>query len=79
MITLPNIAGDMAALRDMWEVTGFALEREQSAEETVEAEQRGLAAREAPRWSLPYTPTWTPDALLNSPDKPCVAVLRCSS
>ena len=46
---------------------------------TVEQEQRGLAAREAPQWSLPYTPTWTPDEALGAPDKPRVAVLRCAA
>lgn len=69
-------AGDVAQLRDVWEATGFRLEREQSAEETVEAERRGLAAREAPRWALPYTPTWTPDDVLSAADKPRVAILR---
>ena len=68
--------GDVAALRDVWEATGFRLEREQSAEETVEAERTGLAAREAPRWALPYTPAWTPDTALNATDKPRVAILR---
>ena len=69
-------AGDVAQLRDVWEATGFRLEREQAAEETVEAERRGLAAREAPRWTLPYTPTWTPDDVLGASDKPRVAILR---
>ena len=32
----------------------------QSAEECVEAEQAGLAARQAPQWRLPFTPEWTP-------------------
>lgn len=70
--------GEVGQLRDVWEATGFRLEREQSAEETVEQEQRGLAAREAPRWSLPWTPTRTPDEVLNAPDKPRVAILRCA-
>ena len=72
-------AGDVGALRDVWEATSFRIEREQSAEETVEQEQRGLAAREAPRWSLPYTPTWTPEEALAASDKPRVAVLRCAA
>ncbi|BDA47656.1 Phosphoribosylformylglycinamidine synthase [Coccomyxa sp. Obi] len=72
----PSISGDVAQLRDVWEATGFRLEREQAAEETVEAERRGLAAREAPRWALPYTPTWTPDDVLSAADKPRVAILR---
>ena len=63
----------------MWEGTSFRLEQEQSAVETVEQEQRGLAAREAPQWNLPYTPTWTPEEALAASDKPRVAVLRCSA
>ena len=72
-------AGDVGTLRDVWEATSFRLEQEQSAVETVEQEQRGLAARESPQWSLPYTPTWTPEEALAAPDKPRVAVLRCSA
>ena len=69
-------AGDVGALRDTWESTGFALERLQSSPETVAAEQAGLARREAPRWALPWTPAWTPEDALSAPDKPRVAVLR---
>ncbi len=83
VMALPDLAGvltlgDVASLRDVWEATGFRLEREQAAEETVEAERRGLAAREAPAWTLPYTPTWTPDEALRATDKPRVAILRCT-
>ena len=69
-------AGEVGQLRDVWEATAFRLEREQSAEETVEQEQRGLAGREAPLWNLPYTPTWTPYEALSASDKPRVAILR---
>ncbi|CAL5220912.1 g3007 [Coccomyxa viridis] len=72
----PTIQGEVGQLRDVWEATAFRLEREQSAEETVEQEQRGLAGREAPLWHLPYTPTWTPDEALSASDKPRVAILR---
>src|SRR5947209_4489060 len=69
-------AGDVGALRDVWESTSFALERLQSSPETVAAEQAGLAGRQAPKWALPWTPAWTPDEALGAPDKPRVAVLR---
>jgi phosphoribosylformylglycinamidine synthase len=58
------VSGTTPALRDVWEATSFQLERLQCAEENVEAEQAGLAARTAPQWRLPYTPTWTPEAKL---------------
>ena len=66
----------MAQLREVWEATGFALERLQASAETVAAEQGGLATRRAPRWTLPWTPAWTPDEVLAAPDKPRVAILR---
>ena len=58
---LTSAAGATAQLRDVWEATGFQLERLQAAEECVEAEQAGLAQRTAPQWHLPFTPTRTPD------------------
>ena len=76
--TESGLAGEVGELRDVWEATAFGLEREQSAEETVEQEQRGLATREAPLWSLPYPPAWTPAEALSAPAKPRVAILRCA-
>lgn len=55
-----QISGTTPALRDVWEATSFQLERLQCAEENVEAEQTGLAARTAPQWRVPFTPAWTP-------------------
>ena len=54
-------AGGTAQLRDVWEATSFQLERLQTAEECVEAEQAGLAQRTTPRWNVPFTPARTPD------------------
>eukprot|EP00891_Asterochloris_glomerata_P009825 jgi/Astpho2/9825/fgenesh1_pm.00149_%23_37_t len=56
-----QITGATAWLRDVWEATGFYLERLQAAEECVEAEKAGLAHRTTPQWNLPFTPAWTPD------------------
>ncbi|KAK9814223.1 hypothetical protein WJX72_002529 [[Myrmecia] bisecta] len=72
----PGISGNMPELRDVWEATGFQLERLQCAEENVEAEQRGLATRAAPHWHLPYRPSWTPRDKLQHSDKPRVAIVR---
>ena len=55
-----QVSGTTPALRDVWEATSFQLERLQCAEENVEAEQAGLAARTAPQWRVPFTPAWTP-------------------
>jgi phosphoribosylformylglycinamidine synthase len=63
------VSGSTAALRDVWEETSFALERLQSAEECVEAEQQGLKHRKAPSWHVPFTPTFTPAEKMNAADK----------
>lgn len=59
-----NGVGGMAELRDVWEEGAFHLERLQAAEECVNAEQALQASRQAPTWTLPFTPTWTPEANL---------------
>ena len=68
---LISAAGATAWLRDVWEATGFYLERLQAAEECVEAEKAGLAHRTTPQWNLPFTPAWTPDDKLQV----CVPVM----
>ncbi len=59
-----NGVGGTAELRDVWEEGAFHLERLQAAEECVNAEQAVQASRQAPTWTLPFTPTWTPEAKL---------------
>jgi hypothetical protein len=68
----------MAALRDTWEATSFALEARQANPACVAQEAAGLATRAPPAWRLTYAPAPTPDALLARPPgaKPRVAVLR---
>ncbi|KAA6424168.1 MAG: putative phosphoribosylformylglycinamidine chloroplastic mitochondrial-like [Trebouxia sp. A1-2] len=68
--------GGMAELRDVWEEGAFHLERLQAAEECVNAEQALQASRQAPTWTLPFTPTWTPEANLKASGKVRVAVMR---
>eukprot|EP00878_Enallax_costatus_P000493 GHUV01000586.1.p1 GENE.GHUV01000586.1~~GHUV01000586.1.p1 ORF type:complete len:953 (+),score=239.62 GHUV01000586.1:313-2859(+) len=70
------VSGNTAALRDMWEETSFALERLQAAEECVDEEQRGLKSRTAPKWVLPFTPSYTAADNVSSTDKVRVAVIR---
>ena len=71
-----EIVGDIRELRDAWEATSFALESLQRSELCVEAEREGLKHRTAPTWTLPFTPTPTPQALLRREGKPRVAVVR---
>ena len=75
-VDAPLIAGDVADLRDTWERTSFLLERMQSSEATVEAEQAGLRNRKAPQWHLTYTPEKTSDQVMAATDKVKVAILR---
>lgn len=71
-----QVSGDTTFLRDVWEETAFQLERLQASEETVEAEQQIQKYLKAPKWNLPFKPTWTPAEKLNATDKVRVAVLR---
>ncbi|DBA68000.1 hypothetical protein WJX79_010614 [Trebouxia sp. C0005] len=71
-----QVSGGMAELRDVWEEGAFHLERLQAAEECVNAEQALQASRQAPTWTLPFTPTWTPEANLKASGKVRVAVMR---
>lgn len=75
-------AGSVAELRDVWEATSFQIERLQAAEAHVAEEQRGLAARTAPRWALAFTPQPTPPQMMAATDKvepPQLAKSRCNS
>jgi phosphoribosylformylglycinamidine synthase len=69
-------AGRMTALRDAWESTSIALEALQAAPACVAAERDGMARRRAPPYALTFVPAPTPPALLASPHKPRVVVLR---
>jgi len=68
--------GDVRALRDLWEATGFELERQQAAPACVAEEQAGLAARVGPTYALTFTPSPTPAAVMASGTKVKVAVIR---
>ena len=70
------IADTVAALRDAWEATSFQLERMQSCEATVAAEEAGLATRAAPTWRLTYEPEKTSAEVMAKTDKVKVAILR---
>ncbi len=69
MAGAPAVAGDVGALRDVWEETSFVLERLQCAEECVAQEQAGLRDAKAPKWHLPFTPAFTPEDKLKASDK----------
>lgn len=70
------VSDSTAALRDQWEATSFSLERLQSLESCVDAEQEGLKHRQTPAWKLSFTPSRTSEDVLNSSSKPKVAIIR---
>ena len=66
----------VAALRDAWEATSFALEGLQTNPQCAAAERDALAARKGHAWALSYAPAPTSGALMALSEKPKVAVLR---
>jgi phosphoribosylformylglycinamidine synthase len=56
-------------LRDVWEATGFELERRQANPVCVLAEQTSLKERRAPQYSLKFTPKLSPRKRLSSPPR----------
>lgn len=71
-----EIEDSCQALRDVWEATGFELEKRQRDPSVVAREQDGLKDRKAPKWKLTFEPTLTDPAVLSSSTKPKVAILR---
>ncbi len=67
---------DMPTLRNVWEATGFELEKRQCNPECAISESEGLASRTGPKWQLTYTPEATPAATMEAVNKPKVAVIR---
>jgi phosphoribosylformylglycinamidine synthase len=70
------LAADMRDLRDVWEATGFALDRLQADPGHVDQEQAGLRERTAPPYALGFTPAPTAPAVLAAAVKIPVAIVR---
>ena len=67
---------DVRDLRDVWEETSFQLDRLQASPTHVGQERIGLRERTGPKYAVPFTPRSTSTTLLESRDKPRVAILR---
>lgn len=72
----PDIEDKMTSLRDVWESTSFHLEKRQRNPECVIQEEEGLKKRKPPQWSLSFTPAPTDAAVMDSPNKHKVAIIR---
>lgn len=70
------LEADMRQLRDTWEATSFQLERLQADPAHVKQEEQGLKERHEPPLNLSFTPLATAPAILKTPSKPTVAILR---
>ncbi|KAG1363667.1 putative phosphoribosylformylglycinamidine synthase, chloroplastic/mitochondrial [Cocos nucifera] len=63
-------------LRDLWEETSFQLEGLQRLASCVRLEKEGLKNREAPSWTLSFTPSFTDEKVMAARLKPKVAIIR---
>uniref|UniRef100_A0A8C3F3Q7 Phosphoribosylformylglycinamidine synthase n=1 Tax=Chrysemys picta bellii TaxID=8478 RepID=A0A8C3F3Q7_CHRPI len=69
-----ELARPVGELRALWEATSFQLERLQASPHCVEQEERGLALRQGPTFTLTFDPEVNGGA--SSPPGPRVAILR---
>ncbi|KPK01680.1 MAG: phosphoribosylformylglycinamidine synthase, partial [Nitrospira bacterium SG8_35_4] len=67
---------DMKVLRDTWEETGYQLEQLQANPHCAEEERMHNFDRKGPDYVLRFTPEETPARLLDSKNKPRVAIIR---
>ncbi len=70
------LVDDVSQLRDVWEETSFRLDWLQANPDCVDQERTGLSGRTGPKFHVPFTPTPTAKAILDSRDKIPVAILR---
>ncbi|MGW8180178.1 MAG: phosphoribosylformylglycinamidine synthase subunit PurQ, partial [bacterium] len=67
---------EICTLRDIWEATSYQLERLQANPDCADAERESTRNRSGPSYWVSYSPKLTPPALLETPNKPAVAILR---
>ena len=68
---------EMTALRQIWEATSTEIDKLQANPECVEEEARVNAKLiKAPPYRLTFEPSTTPDSILNSGNKPKIAIIR---
>jgi phosphoribosylformylglycinamidine synthase len=70
------VDADMRDLRDLWEATSFELDALQASPKCVAQERAGLRERQAPPYSIPFVPTPTAPAIIESSTKTKVAIIR---
>ena len=70
------LSKDMRVLRDVWEETGYHLERLQADHKCVKEERDNNFDRTGPSYNLSFEPIDTMPALLENDNKPKVAIVR---
>lgn len=70
------LSKDMRVLRDIWEETGYHLERLQADHKCVKEERDNNFDRTGPSYNLSFEPVDTMPALLENSNKPKVAIVR---
>jgi phosphoribosylformylglycinamidine synthase len=66
----------MQQLRQVWEETSFQLERLQMNPDCAAEEKQNIFDRQGPGYFMSFTPRETPEEILESTNKPKVAILR---
>jgi phosphoribosylformylglycinamidine synthase len=72
----PVLAESMQELRQVWEETSYQLERLQMNPVCAVEEKQNIYDRQGPQYFMGFTPRETSQEVLESPDKPKVAILR---
>lgn len=67
---------DMRVLRGWWEETSYQIERLQMNSQCADEERKNIFDRKGPSYSVLFKPEPTPRAILESKNKPEVAILR---
>ncbi len=72
----PVLVESMQELRQVWEETSFQLERLQMNPDCAAEEKQNIYDRKGPQYFISFTPEETPLEILESLNKPKVAILR---
>ncbi len=70
------LAASMLELRQVWEETSFQLEKLQMNPDCAVEEKQNIYDRKGPTYVMGFTPQETPQEILESSNKPKVAILR---
>jgi len=70
------LEADMRVLREWWEETSYQIERLQMNSQCADEERKNIFDRKGPSYAIPFKPKPTPRLILESKNKPDVAILR---